>query len=66
MNFDGAMELGGDATAKGTATTAPPIPEVTGEDDEEMDEESSEDVCTNLLASVVNNTLHFLTRRRVP
>ena len=67
MNLDRATELGGDTTAKDTVTAAPLASGVAGEDDEEeMDEESSEDVCTNLLTSVMNNIPHFLTPRRVP
>jgi hypothetical protein len=62
MTFDEATELGGETRAMDTATAAPPAFGVAGEDDEEeMDEESSEDVCTNLLTSMMNNTCHFLT-----
>ena len=54
MSLDRATELGGDTTAKDTVTAAPLATGVAGEDDEEeMDEESSEDVCTNLLTSVM-------------
>lgn len=67
MNFDEATELGGDTTAKDTATAVPPPSGIAGEeDDEEMDEESSEDVCTNLLTPAMHNIPHFLTLRRVP
>jgi len=66
MNFDGATELGGESTARNTATPAPPASGAAGEDDEEeMDEDSSEDVCTSLLTSVMNNISYFLTLRRV-